>query len=197
MEITLSTRNPSKALQIQEIFEDSSIRVRTLDEAGIQGEAIEDGATLEENAFKKAWFAYENSGRNSWTMADDTGLFITVLNGDPGIYAARWAGENASTEDTMRYCLRQLEGAPDRSAVFRTMVVLISPDGDKHVFTGEVNGYLLEEPRVPPQPKMPYSGLFVPDGQDLSWAEMPTSEENAISHRGKAFRQAKAFLEQL
>jgi XTP/dITP diphosphohydrolase len=155
MEIIFSTRNPSKALQIQEIFGGSAVQVRTLDEAGIKGEAVEDGASLEENAFKKAWFAYENSGRNLWTMADDTGLFIKALNGEPGIYAARWAGENASTEDTMQYCLERLQNVTDRSAAFRTTVVVISPDGIKHIFTGDVNGHLLEAPRVSPQPKMP------------------------------------------
>lgn len=195
MNIILSTRNPSKVTQIQELFGGSDIRVLTLNDANIEGEAVEDGATLEENAFKKAWFAYEHSGKSSWTMADDTGLFITALGGKPGIYAARWAGENASTEDTMNFCLQQLQGASDRSAIFRTSVVVISPGGGKHVFTGEVAGHLREVPKIPPQPKMPYSSLFVPEGQELSWAEMTTAQENAISHRGIAFRQVKSFLE--
>jgi XTP/dITP diphosphohydrolase len=193
--IILSTRNPSKVTQIQELFGDSDIRVLTLDEANIKGEGIEDGTTLEENAFKKAWFAYEQSGKNAWTMEDDTGLFITALEGKPGIYAARWAGENASTEDTMNFCLQQLKEVSDRSAIFRTSVVVISPNGEKHVFTGEVTGHLRETAKVPPQPKMPYSPLFVPDGQELSWAEMTTAQENEISHRGIAFRQVKYFLE--
>ncbi len=195
MDVILSTRNPSKALQIQELFSGSNIRVRTLDEMQIEGEAVEDGATLEENAFKKAWFAYEKSGKKTWAMADDTGLFISTLNGEPGIRAARWAGEGASIEKTMNYCLERLLGARDRTAVFRTVVVVISPEGDTHVFNGEVAGHMLEAPRVEPQPKMPYSALFVPQGQDLSWAEMSTAEENAVSHRGKAFRQVRDFLQ--
>ena len=197
MNIILSTRNPSKLIQIQEIFSGSNIHVLTLDDAHIESEAVEDGASLEENALKKAWFAYENSGRNSWTMADDTGLFITALDGKPGIYAARWAGEDASTEETMNFCLQKLQDETDRSAIFRTVVVAISPDGGKHIFTGEVNGHIRETPRVSPQPKMPYSALFVPDGQELSWAEMTTQQENRLSHRGKAFRQTKSFLESL
>ena len=197
MDIILSTRNPSKVTQIQELFGASNIHVLTLDDAHIEGEAIEDGALLEENAFNKAWFAYENIGRNAWTMADDTGLFIKVLDGEPGIYAARWAGEKASTEETMNFCLQKLQGIKDRSAAFRTAVVLISPNGEPHMFFGEVNGHLLTAPRVPPQPKMPYSSLFVPEGQGLSWAEMTTQQENALSHRGNAFRQAKSFLEDL
>jgi XTP/dITP diphosphohydrolase len=197
MNIILSTRNPSKLLQIQEIFDDSNIQVLTLDDVNIQGEAVEDGTLLEENAYKKAWFAYENAGRNVWTMADDTGLFITALNGEPGIYAARWAGENASLAETMNFCLQKLQSAQDRSAVFRTAVVVISPDGESHVFFGEIQGHMLTAPRVPPQPKMPYSALFVPDGQDLAWAEMTTQQENTISHRGIVFRKVKSFLENL
>ena len=197
MDIILSTRNPSKVLQIQEIFGNSSIRVLTLDDAEIKGEAVEDGALLEENALKKAWFAYEKAGRNVWTMADDTGLFIKSLDGEPGIYAARWAGEDATTQETMQFCLEQMKNSLNRSAAFRVAVVLISPNGEPYMFFGEVQGSMLEAPRVPPQPKMPYSPLFVPDGHDLSWAEMSTSEENAISHRGIAFRQVKSFMENL
>lgn len=164
-----------------------------MDEAGVEGEAVEDGLTLEENATKKALYASRNAG-GAWAMADDTGIFITALDGRPGIHAARWAGD-VSTEEIMQYCLNALDGAPDRSAVFRTVVVIATPDGATHSFVGEVTGILLESPRKEPQPKMPYSPLFVPDGEELSWAEMSTEHENAISHRGIAFRKARAFLD--
>jgi len=195
MEIILATRNPSKALQIRAVFSGSDIQVRTLDDAGIEGEAAEDGTTLEENSSKKAWYAHERSS-DTWTMADDTGIFIAALNGEPGIHAASWAG-NVSTEEITAYCLKRLKGAIDRSAVFRTVVLLISPAGEKHVFTGEVSGTILEAPRVPPQPKMPYSPIFVPDGQNLCWAEMSIEYENTISQRGIAFRKARTFLESI
>ena len=192
MKIILATRNPSKALQVQKIFEGSNVQVQTLDDVGIEGEGFEDGTTLEENAFKKALYAHEKS-IGTWTMSDDTGIFINALNGEPGIRAARWAGD-VSTEETTRYCLMRLEGITDRSAIFRTAVVLISPEAKKYIFTGEVSGHLLETPRVAAQPKMPYSPLFVPDGENLCWAEMSTEYENRISHRGKAFRQVQKFL---
>lgn len=195
MEIILATRNPSKARQIQAVFSNSEIQVRTLDDAGIEGEAVEDGATLEENSFKKAWYAHERSS-DTWAMADDTGIFITALNGEPGINAATWAGD-VSTEEITAYCLKRLEGVTDRSAVFRTIVVLISPTGEKHVFSGEVRGDILEAPRLPPQPKMPYSPIFVPTGERLVWAEMAMEYENTISQRGIAFRKARTFLESL
>ena len=195
MQIILSSRNPSKAEQIKAMFVGSLFSILTLTEAGIDGEAVEDGVTLHENALKKARFAHERSDKKGWTMADDTGLFITHLKGAPGVKAARWAGDTATTDEITRHTLNQLQGASDRSAKFETVVAMISPDGKEHYFSGEVQGIILEAPRTPPQPKMPYSPIFVPDGTDKVWAEMTVDEENLISHRGKAFRQARAFLD--
>ncbi len=195
MKIILSTTNPSKAEQIKAMFDHPDIEILTLTEAGIEGEAIEDGTTLEENALKKAVYARDNSTEEVWTMADDTGLFITTLEGKPGIHAARWAGD-VSTDEITQHTLNQLEGKTDRTATFKTVVVLVSPDGRPISFSGEVNGTLAEAPKTKPQPKMPYSPLFSPEGTDKVWAEMTVEEENAISHRGKAFRQVVAFLKQ-
>lgn len=197
MDIILSTRNPSKAEQIKAVFKGLPMRILTLAEAGIEGEGVEDGNTLEENALKKARYAYEQSGGKTWTMADDTGLFITALGGKPGIKAARWAGEDATSEEITAYTLKQLDGATDRSAVFETVVALISPEGQHQFFSGSVHGSLLETPRGTPQPKMPYSCLFVPDVSDKNWSEMTVEYENSISHRGKAFGKVKTFLEKI
>jgi XTP/dITP diphosphohydrolase len=195
MDIILSTRNPSKAQQIKAIFAGSPISILTLDDAGIEGEAVEDGATLQENALKKAFFVHQ--ARKTWAMADDTGFFIHALGGAPGIYASRWAGESATTDEITQHTLRQLEGVADRSATFETVVAIVTPEGQQHFFSGQVHGKLLEAPRTPPQPKMPYSPLFIPDGTDMVWAQMSVEFENSISHRGKAFRQAREFLESL
>lgn len=195
MKIILSTRNPSKAEQIRAVFHGAPISVLSLDDAGIEGEGIEDGTTLAENALKKALFAHQHSG--SWAMADDTGLFIDALGGEPGIKAARWAGETATTNEITTHTLRVLEGATERGARFETVVAIVTPDGAQHFFSGEVRGTLLDTPRVRPQPKMPYSPLFIPEGSNLVWAEMTVEAENEISHRGKAFRQARAFLEEM
>ena len=194
MKIILSTRNPSKAEQIKAMFLNPSIQVLTLDDAGIVGEGIEDGITLEENALKKALFAQTDG---AWTMADDTGLFISALNGEPGIRAARWAGETASTEEVTKYCLERMNGIADRRATFETVVALVSPEGEQHFFTGKIEGMLLDTPKTKAQPKMPYSPLFMPNGTGKVWAEMTIYEENAISHRGQAFRQVVAFLENI
>ena len=194
MKIILSTRNPSKAEQIQALFVDSNVEVLTLADMGIEGEVEEDGSTLEENALKKALFAHSET--KTWAMADDTGLFIDFLNGEPGIKAARWAGEKAETDEITSFTLQKLEGALNRSATFVTVVAVVTPEGRSHFFKGEVRGHLLESPRVRPQPKMPYSPIFQPEGEKLVWAEMTVEHENSISHRGKAFRLAKAFLEE-
>lgn len=194
MDIILSSRNTSKIAQIQPIFSGLPVRILSLSEAGIKGEAVEDGETLADNALRKALFAWGQT--KQWSMADDTGLFIDVLDGQPGIHAARWAGEGKSTEDIMRFTLEQLKGVPRdrRLAAFRTVAALATPEGDTYFFEGEVRGILLESPRVPLQPKMPYSGLFQPEGETKVWAEMSVEEENAISHRGKAFRKVYDFL---
>ncbi len=197
MEIVLATRNPSKAQQIMHMFEGSSINVLTLDDVGVVGDAIEDGNTLEENAMKKVIFTREQLGGTYWIMADDTGLFINALDGKPGIKAARWAGENATTDEITQHTLDQLQGATDRSATFRTVVAMMSPEGQEYYFDGEVKGVLLPERMAPAQPKMPYSPLFMPDGMNKVWAQMSVEEENAVSHRGKAFGATREFLESL
>lgn len=193
-EIILSTRNPSKTEQIKTIFNGLPVRILTPEEAGVTGDAVEDGKTLEENALKKAHFVWGHTKR--WCLADDTGLFIDALGGRPGIHSARWAGADATTEQIMRFTLEKLKDVapPNRTATFQTVAVLIAPDGTPSTFTGAVKGVLLTKPRVPFQPKMPYSSLFVPDGQPKVWAEMKVDEENEVSHRGKAFRQVKEFI---
>ena len=109
MRIILSSRNISKAKQIRAALTGLSFEVLTLDDVHIMEGALEDGATLEENALKKARFAWEKTrSSKSWTIADDTGFFIDALGGRPGIHAARWAGENVSTEDIMNFTLKKL-----------------------------------------------------------------------------------------
>lgn len=194
MTIILSTGNISKARQVRAIFNDPAFTVLTLKEAAIEGEAVEDGLTLEENAFKKAAYAQEHGGGNCWTMADDTGIFINALSGEPGIKAARWAGDHATTEEILQFTLDKLEGIEDRSAYFETAVVLLSPDGSRYTYTGKIDGWMELLPQAKPQPQMPYTALFRPEGSEKVLAQMTVEEENALSNRGKAFRQVRDFL---
>lgn len=193
MDVILSTRNRSKVDQIKALLSGLNINVLSLEDAQIQGEGVEDGSTLQENAFKKAEFASKESGK--WAIADDSGLYIQALDGQPGIHAARWAGD-CTTEEIMKFTLDKLQGVPleKRNAVFQTVAVIVSPNGEKFSYAGEVSGILLLEPRTACQPNMPYSAIFLPVGCDKVWAEMTVEEENAMSHRGIAFRQVRDFF---
>lgn len=196
MDVVLSTRNPTKIEQIRAMFEDTEVRLHSLSDLGIEGEAVEDGQNIQENAFEKAIFAYNLlRGREMWTMADDTGLYINALGGEPGHRAARWAGDGATTVDTMIHTLSMLRGVTKRTAQFETCVVLMPPGGGRCTFWGKVSGWITATPRCEPQPGMPYSSIFIPDGESRVWAEMDVHYENSISHRGIAFRQVRQHLE--
>ena len=195
LQIILSTGNSSKAEQIKPIFAGLPIEVLTLKEVGILGRAQEiDGSSMEINSRIKARFAWEQLKHKTWTMADDTGLKIRALGGRPGVDAATWAGKDASLEEIMNFTLEQMKRQTDRTAEWETCAVLISPEGDEYIFKGACPGKLLEAPRCKPQKDMPYSAIFVPDGYDEVWAQMPVEKENTISHRGKAFGQVRQFL---
>ncbi len=192
--IILATQNQKKAEQIRASFEGSEFVIKTLSEAGIEGQANETGETLEDNALQKVWYAHRRSPNVS-VMADDTGLFIETLNGEPGVRSARWAGDDKKTHEITTYCLMRMKGKKIRRAVFRTVVCYMAPDAVPRYFIGEISGQILETPRVPPQPQMPYAGLFLPDGFDKVLGEMTIEEENAMSHRGIAFRALREHLE--
>ncbi len=196
-EIILSTRNPGKAEQIKAIFDGSSFIVKTLAEAGIAGDVEETGKTLSENAYLKARFAFEHANQDTFVFADDTGLFIPALNGEPGIKSARWAGEKAKTSEIRDYCLKRLEGTNNRRAYFKTVVALINPDEEVHYFHGKVWGRIIEQPQGYLEDKMPYATIFMPNWSKRTWAEMTIDEENKVSHRGMAFRMARKSLERM
>jgi len=197
MQVILSTRNPSKAEQIKAVFAGSSISILTLDQVGIAGEGIEDGDTLEANALKKALFAHQ-AKPGFWTMADDTGIFIAALDGKPGVQTAywpNWRNTDKKITEVTDWILGQLENAKNRSATFRTVVAIVSPQGKQYYFTGEVHGEILQKVKGKPELQMPYGTIFLPDGAYKVFGEMNLSEKNTFSHRGKAFRQARAYLE--
>lgn len=197
MDIILSTRNAGKTAQIQAMFADTGIILRTLADAGIAGEAIEDGKTFRDNAFKKALYAHEQARVPSWTMADDTGICITALGGAPGVNTRYWAGPDASDEELQAYALRRMRGIKERSACFQTVVAVLDPERRPYTFYGSLFGTLLDEPRPIIEKGLPFSPIFVPQGLSLALGDMPIEEQNLISHRGKAFRNARLFFESL
>lgn len=195
MDIILSTGNPSKAQEIKAIFVGTPFRVLSLHDAGIEDGAVEDGTTIKENALIKARFARAHAPGIS-CMADDTGLFVDALDGEPGAFPARWAGEGKTAEEIMRYTLERLKGVPigQRRAVFRTVAAVITVDGKELPFVGESHGSILEEPVGPSDPRMPHSTIFVPEGWANPLSLMTLFEKNLINHRGRAFSLVKEFF---
>ena len=194
MKIILATTNPTKREQIHAGLRGLSISIVLPKEIGIDGEGTEDSDKLEDNGRSKARYAHERAPEGYWTLAEDTGFSINCLGGLPGAKAARWAGD-VSTEEITRFTLEKMQGVSDRTAYFECVGILISPEGEEYVFTGRVDGNVLEAPRCKPQPKMPYSSIFVPDGFTKVWAEMEVDEENQISHRGKMVKKLREFIE--
>jgi len=193
LDIILSTRNPGKVEQIKAIFENLPIQVLTLEDALIVGETIEDGNTLEENAFKKALFAWEQTKK--WCVADDSGFFIDALSGAPGVFSARWAGENATTDEITDFTLKQLAHVPPpRTGTAQCVVAIISPAEERYIFRGILHGMFSETPQGPRKPGMPYYPIFIPKGGNKTFSEMTLDEVNAISHRGQAFRKVGDFF---
>jgi XTP/dITP diphosphohydrolase len=149
----------------------------------------ETGDTLDENAAIKARYVFERTGKNCF--ADDTGLEISALNGEPGVYSARYAGENCSFQDNMDKVLLNLKYKEVRTAIFRTVICLIL-DGKEYLFEGAVDGVMLEKEQG--EKGFGYDPIFKPNGFAQSFAEMTLEQKNEISHRGKAVQKLVTFL---
>ena len=195
MKLIFASQNEGKLIEMRQIVADFDIEVLSAKEAGVIEDVVEDKETFEDNSEKKARFVSEQTGE--WAIADDSGICIEALGCRPGVYTARWAGEGASGDDLVRHTLEQMKDIPEgkRQAYFETAAVLISPTGEKYVFTGRVQGRLALAPQGIPRPKLPYDLIFIPEGHDRTFAEMSDDEKNALSHRGEAFRKFKVFLE--
>ncbi len=195
MQLIFATHNPGKVIEMQAMLAGLPITVQSADNAGVHEDVVEDGVTFAENALKKARFVSQKTGQ--WAVADDSGLSIDALDGAPGVFSARWAGEGASDADLIQHTLDELQGVPEhrRSAWFESAAALVSPDGQEWVFTGKIDGTIPLQPRGTPRPKLPYDTIFIPDGHDRTFGEMSDEEKNGMSHRGEAFRQLKALLQ--
>lgn len=183
----LATANPDKGAEIGAILGD---QVDLLPRPSSVGDVDETGDTLEENARIKARALVEATGRPA--IADDTGLEVAALDGRPGVYSARFAGEGASYADNVAKLLAEMHGADDRSARFRTVAVALWPDGRELVAAGEVRGVIAPEARG--VDGFGYDPVFVPEGDDRTFAQMTPTEKHAVSHRGRAFRALGGLL---
>lgn len=187
--LVFATHNPNKASEVSRMMP-ASYEVRSLSAIGFTESIPETAETLEGNALLKARTVFQKSGYACF--ADDTGLEVDALNGEPGVYTARYAGERASDHANINRLLGNLKDATNRQARFRTIMALIMDDGSEHLFEGLVEGFILETPRG--EAGFGYDPVFRPRGYDLAFAEMPPDQKNRISHRMKALSKLVNYL---
>ena len=188
MELVFATNNKHKIKEINDLLDDN-FTIRGLADTGITEDIPEEAETLEENALFKARYVHEKTGLN--VFADDTGLEVPSLGGAPGVHSARYAGESKSFDDNIEKLLREMKDMTERSARFRTVIALIL-DGSEYLFEGMVEGEIIMERRG--SGGFGYDPVFLASGYDLTFAEIPLSEKNRVSHRAKAMRKLIGFL---
>lgn len=188
MELVFATNNQHKLEELQALL-GSKIRLLSLNDIGCSDEIPEEQPTLEGNASQKAFYVFNKFGFNCF--ADDTGLEIEALNGEPGVYSARYAGEEKNPQANMNKVLRLMEKINNRKARFRTVISLVV-DGKEVQFEGVVDGEILTEKQG--DKGFGYDPLFKPAGFQKTFAEMNMTEKNSISHRGRAVEKLVNYL---
>jgi XTP/dITP diphosphohydrolase len=186
--LIFASNNAHKLGEIRNLL-DNIVNILSLKDINLEGDIPETSDTLEGNATQKAEWIYSRIGQDCF--ADDTGLEVEALDGAPGVYSARYAGEGCSFADNVNKLLKALEGQTNRKARFRTVICLIE-NGEKHYFEGIVNGTIVEKGSG--NMGFGYDPIFVPDGYNISFAEMPLDEKNKISHRGLATQKLVEYL---
>lgn len=181
--MVFATNNRHKIEEVSSILS-GSYRIISLQEIGCFEDIPETSETIEGNALMKARYVFENFKQDCF--ADDTGLEVAALNGRPGVYSARYAGEGCSYEDNVIKLLKEMEGQFDRRARFRTVVAWIS-GGRELLFEGIINGTIIHERRG--TSGFGYDPVFLPDGYEQTFAEMPLQLKNSISHRARAVKK--------
>lgn len=195
-EVIVATGNRGKLREILEILSDMPLNLTGLrDHWNPPPDIPETGSTFEENARLKAAWVHERTGL--WSLADDSGLEVDALQGAPGVYSARYAGEGAGDEANLRKLLQQMDGVPDerRTARFRCVVVLMSGPDRVYVAQGVCDGRIVREPAG--TNGFGYDPVFVPDGFRRTFAQLDEGVKNAISHRGKALVNLRKELVRL
>ncbi len=189
--LVFATNNEHKLREIKELLNEE-FELLSLDDIGCSEEIPETGPTLEINAAQKSSYIWDRFGMNCF--ADDTGLEISALNNEPGVYSARYAGEDKSAAANMEKVLEKMAGETNRSAQFRCVISLVI-DGREIQFEGVVTGTILSQKHG--KDGFGYDPIFMPDGYSQSFAEMTPADKNNISHRGRAVEKLVAYLRNL
>jgi XTP/dITP diphosphohydrolase len=189
--IVFASNNLHKINEIQQLIP-AELKLLSLDSIGCVEEIPETALTIEGNAILKANYVTEKYGH--YCFADDTGLEVEALNGEPGVYSARYAGEQKNANDNMQKLLKNLESSTHRNAQFKTIICL-NINGEQHLFEGIVKGKIVLEPKG--NQGFGYDPIFIPDGYTTTFAEMSMEEKSKISHRGLAVEKLVRFLTSL
>lgn len=193
MKLVLATRNADKVREFNDALKGLSVEILPASDFPGAPEVVEDAVTLEENALKKARFLSQFTGLPA--VADDTGLFVEALHGEPGVRSARYAGPKADYRANVDRLLSEMRGLkePYRRAFFRTVIAVRTPDAKESILDGEVHGHITAA-RFGTN-GFGYDPVFLPGGEQRTFAEMTLEEKNAISHRGKAVAKLREWLE--
>ena len=195
--VVAATKNKGKIAEIDRITSGLGFKVISRAEAGVpEGfDTEETGSTFEENSRLKAMDMVRLTGLAA--VADDSGLVVDALGGEPGVYSARYAGEDADDGDNRKKLLSKIKDVPEdeRTARFVCVVTLVTPDGKELQARGTVEGRIIDEERG--ENGFGYDPVFVPDGYDRTFAEMDAEEKNGISHRGSALSALARMLEEI
>ncbi len=191
--LVIATRNKNKLKEFREILKDLQIQILSLDDFGPIPEAVEDGETFDDNAYKKAIFTAKILGLPA--IADDSGLVVEALEGAPGVRSARYASEDANDEDNLQKLLAELKGVENRKAHFECVLSIAVPSGPALTYEGSCEGIILDEKRG--ESGFGYDPVFYYEGYGKTFAELTMQEKNKVSHRGKALAQVKGEVLQI
>ena len=190
IKLLLATRNEDKVIEIKEILKDLDVEIISASQFPDMPDVIEDKDTIKGNSIKKATECAEYS--NMLAIADDTGLFVDALDGKPGVYAARFAGENCTYKDNRVKMLDDMKGIENRNAQFRTVCALVSSDGLIATTEGIVEGIITEEEIG--DNGFGYDAIFRADDTGKTFGEMTLEDKETISHRSRAFKKMIPIL---
>lgn len=191
--IVLATTNKNKIKEFQEMVGDFPIEIRSVDDFGNIPECIEDGETFDDNAYKKALHTAKILGLPA--IADDSGLVVEALDGAPGVYSARYAGENATDEENCQKLLKEMEGKKNRKAAFQCVLSIAVPSGPALTYEGSCEGTILTKKQG--DSGFGYDPLFYYEAFGKSFAECGMAEKNKVSHRGKALAELRGEFDKV
>jgi len=187
--LVFATGNSHKLQEVQGLFKEG-FALSCLKDVNITEEIPETADNLVDNALQKAWYVYNKCGIPCF--ADDTGLEVEALNGAPGVYSARYAGEQKDSRLNMLLLLKNMTGKENRNARFRTIIAYIDENAQEHIFEGEIRGKIIEN--MAGENGFGYDPIFVPEGYDKTFAQLSSETKNKISHRARAMEKFLSYI---